>query len=941
MHGTSDARRPATPDLVLASSLHQATSPIDDLTLALTNFSRVPSPEPLHTVSCCCGDEDCETTKNWLALKSKLESRLILCAEVGSALLRRHEAYVRQHERSGTESRDEVNKKDAEVDARIAELIKENALLEKQLNQALVNNEIAEASNKCTLHELEEERSAVSKLTARHARSVALDARLATVLQENDDIRQERDSEAQRAKLAEARVATLEDRTDKLQAEVRRLQGNLEMRRTQRLESSESLLQEVRTHLEELQSNHIRKSTVGDNTEVSRVLEALVVDNEALRADNEQLHSLLSESREDVQALQAQVEEQKILPPPIRIEAPPKQSRPASRPSSLTRDSLLLSSAKRPASREPGSRCGYEPLTPETNRRPLSPVESLLASAPRGSFSTHPCPFYPTSQFSFDTEDSEYDQGLLLPNQATKAIQTDSWISVNPTAHLTPSYIDSYSPFVHDGRSDSSSLFDGQPSPFSNLLERVMSLLHRMSQADALTLTNRLKRQHLRGADVKHLSRATVGNIISELAQLRAQYRTFLEDEKMTLLCTRRDLRGLFKLFKDTFDEMGQMRVALNDVILEPSIAHSVSEMALDPTRAEAMERERKSSGSVLGLSWMAPFSKLFGTSLHDLSAQLTTSPSRQVNQGKGELRHPRPVVPKIGPALAATTTTVNVEFSGAGAGRSMTNVFSSPTSHTAAIAEKDRLPDLDARASTTATTSNVRSVMDIFAGAPRIDDASDPWVVLPRVPRRVRSTYFGFEVPDSGPATMGRAAARKRHVSHMSRDVDAVLDAGFVRRNGFEEDDIDQTLHRRGLSDSSIHSSFIDHTEDNSSSSQPSVLQTLSRTVQNFKQVASHTISGVTHVAAVTSHSSLSRVSSAAERQGSSSNEEPDRPRPHPPRSSTPFSLLLPGLASWTGGGSFLDPLGSIPSGHFTNNFREEPIAHRYLGREAQGRDI
>lgn len=950
MPGSSDTRRPATPDSVLASSL-QATSPIDDLTLALTNFSRVPSPE-LQNLCCCCGEEDCETTKNWLALKGKLESRLILSAEVGSALLRRHEAYVRQHEPSDVfpqkssevESNDEVDKENAEVDARIAELIRENTVLQKQLNQALVNNEIAEASNKHTLHELEEERSAVSKLTVHHARSVALDARLAAVLQENDDIRQERDGQAHRAKLAETRLVALEDRADKLQAEIRRLQGNLEMRRARRLESSESLLQEVRTRLKELQNNHIRKSAIEDNAEVSRVLEALVADNEALKTDNEQLHNLLTESREDIQALQARVDEHRILPPPIRIEAPPKHACTASGPSSLMKDSLLLSSAKRPASMEPGSRCGYEPLTPETNRRPLSPAESLLASAPKGSFATYPHSYYPSSQFSFDTEESEYDQGLLLAHQATKAVQTDCWLGGNPTAHLTPSCIDqySYSPCLQDGRSDSSSLFDGQASPMSNLLERMMSLLHRMSQADALTLTNRLKRQHLRGADVKHLSRITVGNIISELAQLRAQYRMFLEDEKMTLLCTRRDLRGLFKLFKDAFNEMGQMRVALNDVILEPSIASRVSEMALDPARAEAMERECESSGSALGLSWMAPFSKLFGASLHDLGSQLTTSPSRQINRGRAELRHPRPVVPKIGPALAATTTTVNVEFSGAGAGRSVTNVFSS-SPIAAAAAVKNQPPDLNPHpptTTTTATTSNVRSVMGIFAGAPR-DDTSDPWVVLPRVPRRVQSTYFRSNAPDNGSVTVGKAAGRKRHVSHMSRDVDAVLDAEIICRNGLEEENIDHTFHRRGLSDSSIRSSFVNHAEDTNPSDQrrpflehPSVLQTLSRTVQNFKQVASHTISGVTGATTVTTPSSSSGVSSIPERQGLSSSEGLDVPRQ---RSSTPFSLL-PHLPSWRGAGSILDPLGSVPPGHYVNSLREEPTIHRHL---AQGRDI
>lgn len=45
----------------------------------------------------------------------------------------------------------------------------------------------------------------------------------------------------------------LQLRLDKLQAEVRRLQDDLEIRRLQRLESSESLLQDVRSRLEGLQ----------------------------------------------------------------------------------------------------------------------------------------------------------------------------------------------------------------------------------------------------------------------------------------------------------------------------------------------------------------------------------------------------------------------------------------------------------------------------------------------------------------------------------------------------------------------------------------------------------------------------------------------------------------------------------------------------------------
>lgn len=80
MQVDSSHYRPATPDSPLASSLYHAASTIDDLTLALTNFSRIPSPELQSQICCCCGTEECEATKAWLALKAKLESRLVLSA---------------------------------------------------------------------------------------------------------------------------------------------------------------------------------------------------------------------------------------------------------------------------------------------------------------------------------------------------------------------------------------------------------------------------------------------------------------------------------------------------------------------------------------------------------------------------------------------------------------------------------------------------------------------------------------------------------------------------------------------------------------------------------------------------------------------------------------------------------------------------------------------
>lgn len=111
------------------------------------------------------------------------------------------------------------------------------------------------------------------------------------------------------------------------------MQDDLEIRRVQRIESSESLLQDVRSRLENLQIpvrlpvidfaschsfpvfKHVSKSAAEEDPEVIKVIESLVVDNEMLKADNMELHKILTESREDLQALQRELGEQRIAPP--------------------------------------------------------------------------------------------------------------------------------------------------------------------------------------------------------------------------------------------------------------------------------------------------------------------------------------------------------------------------------------------------------------------------------------------------------------------------------------------------------------------------------------------------------------------------------------------------------------------------------------------------
>ncbi|KAJ3551784.1 hypothetical protein NM688_g4510 [Phlebia brevispora] len=605
--------RPISPVPDSPSSLHDATATIDKLTNALSNYTRAPSPEPPNVTTCCCGREDCESTRAWTAYKAKLESRLMLSAEIGQALLERHEAYVRRHE--------------------VCKLA--NAILEKRLSQALVNHEVAEVTYQNTLEQLKRAQDRVTQLSTQNARLVGVQSRLEATLQEKDDMQQERDSAVQRARGAEVRLASLKEKCSKLQSQMAHLREDADLQRSQRRKMSEDILSDARSRLQQMQRPVAGSPVVEDNGGVTKVLESLVADNERLKHDNAELQDLLSSTREDLRALQIEVDERRAsdshfsddLQETVRPNSYGFTTSPLSptfnfgtAPAPSVLDDVFQSSEARPSSSkrahsaERTFRRNAEPLTPETDKRPLSP--SSIPSHSR-YYRGRTGPQIISSTRRNDTDDDRLDRDVfakpslaqqsLLSLTRSRAVQTDGtgWhnLVTSPLPHT-------FADLSHDGHSETSSL-DANPSVVGVIVERTAQLLSRLVQADALTLTNRLKRQRLLGADISHLSRTTVSSILNESNNLRAQFRAFLEDEKVITTCTRRDLRALFKLFKDMFAEMGQLRVTLNDVILDPTVAGRVSEMALHPSKSGTGMGEGGATSSTPG--WMAPISKLLG----------------------------------------------------------------------------------------------------------------------------------------------------------------------------------------------------------------------------------------------------------------------------------------------------------------------------------------
>lgn len=430
-----------------------------------------------------------------------------------------------------------------------------------------------------------------------------------------------------------------------------------------------------------------------------------------------------------------------------------------------------------------------------------------------------------------------------------------------------PSLSETIAPSVlftdHTSETSSISGMASASAPLPELIERLSALLTRLNQTTVETLTARLKRQNLlAGSDISHLSKSTIAHIQNDVAQLRTHFKSSLEVEKV-LEMTRKDLRNLLRFAKDMFSEMGRLKAVVNDVTMDPSNAARVLATASakleNPNLRVSSSPGQPSEIAQKDRGWIAPITKLFAPTAAD-SGEASGSgggglrespvlggsganPSSSSGGGGGTTVRRRPPprpVPKLAAAVSSSTTTVNVEFASSRSRRAVSSTaIATSSDHEGAGASGTH-----SLSSTMVAQKKPRrdDLLGIFAGAPPKPEvtAGESWVVLPRdvSARKLRTSASTAKLDGDRTAEAGRAR-RGRH--RMSRNVDAIVDnigqrhgiigeedesaiiddeedgvagAGDLSRDGddFQQTILERTrtLRPRGLSDSSIRSTFL-----------------------------------------------------------------------------------------------------------------------------------
>ncbi|QRW01481.1 hypothetical protein RhiLY_00478 [Ceratobasidium sp. AG-Ba] len=815
--------------------------------------------------------------------------------EVGQALLERHEAFTRRHEAlvkqvspfpnprktlqlidslyfvlprilrlfpplfTSFESAQTQIQNDAQTEhittlnttnAALQDQLVNHTRLQKQLAQSQLNLDAADASNRVLTKELQDARASITRLSAAHTRAVGLEEKLRIATEERDDLKREASEAATKVRMWETRANEAGSKCRKLQAEVSQLRDEAESIRLSRSEISSDILEDARARLQMLLSSLGHAPITSDDPEITRVLEALVADNEALKRDAAELQNMLTESREDVRTLQEEITEMRArgeggqeplgedvtdmsfarsTPPPYNTL---HQGHGRRLSSASTKSGWAASFASpRAAVFPPGARTPPVPgqasssriMSPPSARRVSSsravpplvipPMRRRLARA--SSVDEGGLPALGLTRATVDDTDADtmsinsnpmtspHNVTVVPPNRSYRRASAEN--SATSERHSPIPSVDEDETKVESAPDDSNAsiVVDGPESPEKPKPQRrPLMLLSRSRgvQTDDFALPATAYSQSStptppipspRPGSISLTTSDTPSSpIIGPALPLNAEHLAALLNrlqhaDHSSHDCRRRQDRvGQYSWGARAYDPGYAGR--------DYYVAGVVNDVVLDPA-AVARVREEAFAGTT-----MAPTEEAGG-----LISIVERGRQTLLRSGKKRL------APRVAPAIATSTTTVNVEFASTGTRRAVSTMIVAPDTiapppvpvpEPVVGRSRSRGPigDRDLRK---------EHLRGIFVGSQaakaRDRDRSESWVILPSV--NSRKANQAILVDTSGDATI---RARERR---MSRNVDAVVDIQALQGPG-QQQLLERTLRPRGLSDSSIRSTFIAH---------------------------------------------------------------------------------------------------------------------------------
>ncbi|KAF2681027.1 hypothetical protein K458DRAFT_344246, partial [Lentithecium fluviatile CBS 122367] len=273
---------------------------------------------------CCCGSSNCAFLVHNGKLLEGLERDVSKAAQLGQALLVRHETYVAESERERKHMLSTIGSLEQQklnLEAQNAQTIKANRHLLDQLEQ--LNEAVASSDAHCqeledALHSSEEE---IQRLSSLVARTQNLERQLIDLEREQSELQtslelktgEERDA-VRRAREAEATINHLQDEIDRIDKESRKERKKHEDLQ-KRMERQLAVERELATGAG--RSKRRAAHDEGGPNVVSHFVNDIMLDNVTLQNGILELREMLFKSNEEVARLRQELAEHQPVTTPV------------------------------------------------------------------------------------------------------------------------------------------------------------------------------------------------------------------------------------------------------------------------------------------------------------------------------------------------------------------------------------------------------------------------------------------------------------------------------------------------------------------------------------------------------------------------------------------------------------------------------------------------
>ncbi|KAK0653980.1 hypothetical protein DIS24_g5670 [Lasiodiplodia hormozganensis] len=268
---------------------------------------------------CCCGRTDCAFLSHNGELLESLERDVQTAAQLGQALLQRHEAYIADSEaerRRMAAKIESLEHDKAELEARNAKTVQENRALLDQLEA--INNAASETDAHC--HELTaalmETQEELQRMTNLASRTESLERQLAELEREQQELQnklsttsKDEKSAVKRWRKAEQTIAALSEQIERIEKEAKE-ERERHVEVVSRMERRRAVERELETAAGRLKGAAAAKAGNHDKTGtnvVSHFVKDILQDNANLQLGIVELREMLMNSNDEVERLREQL----------------------------------------------------------------------------------------------------------------------------------------------------------------------------------------------------------------------------------------------------------------------------------------------------------------------------------------------------------------------------------------------------------------------------------------------------------------------------------------------------------------------------------------------------------------------------------------------------------------------------------------------------------